>query len=127
MQLLQAQANVKGRRRYGMGLFDSLTGTKCPPKGTPVLSPQAVQNRLLSPNRPRPGTDTATDFTASQGDTKDGTLETVVAAAAATEAEGVSAEEQVTPETADSEQQATEEDAIREEQTNRVFLPLVTQ
>jgi hypothetical protein len=46
MQLLQAQANVKGRRRYGMGLFDSLTGTKCPPKGTPVLSPQAVQNRL---------------------------------------------------------------------------------
>jgi hypothetical protein len=35
-----------------MGLFDFLTGTKRPAKGTPVLSEQEVRDRLLGLNRP---------------------------------------------------------------------------
>ncbi len=35
-----------------MGLFDFFTGTKRPAAGTPVLSKQAVRDRLLALNRP---------------------------------------------------------------------------
>jgi hypothetical protein len=35
-----------------MALFDFLTGTKRPAKGTPVLAAQEVRDKLLSLNRP---------------------------------------------------------------------------